>query len=83
MLKIELEYMEAVKAIAREMRKQSSESQIWDQRLYEVARELFVKSVTAGHNSIEIGGAAKVAIQQAETFIKILRETQDHGQKGK
>ena len=76
--KIEIEYMEAIKTIAREMRKanadQPNNELDWEQRFYEVARDLYVKAVTNNHNSVECGGVAKTVIYQAKVFIQILKD---------
>lgn len=87
MLRIEMEYMEAVKTIAREMRKANSEQPAkepnWEQRHYELARDLYVRSVTSDDHPIKCGALAKTAIEQANVFINTLKEKQANGEKGK
>ncbi len=60
----ELEFMEAVKSIAREMRKSSAEradkNPNWEQRRYEIAKELFpvdvlVEELRAPYNKRDYG----------------------------
>lgn len=65
MLRIEMEYMEAVKTIAREMRKANSEQPDkepdWEQRRYEVARELLPALVLAKQNDSGINNLTDVS----------------------
>lgn len=65
MLRIEMEYMEAVKTIAREMRRASSEQPTkepdWEQRRYEVARELLPALVQAKQNATGITNLTDVS----------------------
>jgi len=90
--KIEMEYMEAVKTIAREMRRANSEQSAkepdWEQRRYEVARELFSalvnKSGETDYKSLK--SQAFSAVVGADALIKELIEIplpQYYGEKGK
>lgn len=83
MTKIELEYMEAVRVMAREIVRNMYKEPDWEQRRYEVARDLYVRSVTSDDHPIKCGALAKTAIEQANVFINTLKEKQGNGEKGK
>ena len=83
MTKIELEYMEAVRVMAREIVRNMYKEPDWEQRRYEVARDLYVRSVTSDDHPIKCGSLAKTAIEQANVFINTLKEKQAYGEKGK
>lgn len=83
MLKIELEYMEAVKSIAKEMRKSSAEradkNPNWEQRRYEIAKELFpvltqLKQTGTGIKSLsDVRELARAAVDGADVLVEELR----------
>lgn len=80
-----MEYMEAVKTIAREMRKANSEQPgkepDWEQRRYEVARELFPVLVNIKHNGTgirvlsDVEDVAAATVDGANVLIHELRNT--------
>lgn len=81
--KIEIEYMEAVKWIAREMRKSSAErankNPDWEQRRYEIAKDLFpvltqLKQGGTGIKSLsDVRELARAAVDGADTLVEELR----------
>lgn len=90
--KIEIEHIEAVKTIAREMRKANSEQPDkepdWEQRRYEVARQLFAALVNkSGQTDFgNLRSQAFAAVVGADALIKELIEIplpQYYGEKGK
>ncbi len=92
MLRIEMEYMEAVKTIAREMRKANSEQPAkepdWEQRRYEVARELFsaLVNISGKTDYKSLKAQSFVAVVGADALIKELIEIplpEYYGEKGK
>ncbi len=83
MTKIELEYMEAVRVMAREIVRNMYKEPDWEQRRYEVARDLYIRSVTSDDHPIKCGALAKTAIEQANVYINTLKEKQANGEKGK
>ena len=79
----ELEFMEAVKSIAREMRKSSAErvdkNPNWEQRRYEIAKELFpvltqLKQTGTGIKSLsDVRALARAAVDGADVLVEELR----------
>lgn len=91
-----MEYMEAVKMIAREMRKananQSDKEPDWEQRRYEIAKELFpaltpIKQSGSGIKSLsDVRALARAAVDGADVLVEELRapyNKRDYGKKGK
>ena len=87
-----MEYMEAVKTIAREMRRASSEQPDkepdWEQRRYEVARELFsvLVNISGKTDYKSLKAQSFVAVVGADALIKELIEIplpEYYGEKGK
>ena len=94
--KIEIEYMEAIKTIVREMRKanadQPSNEPDWEQRRYEIAKELFPiltqikQSGTGIKYFFDVRELARAAVDGADVLVDELRapyNTRDYGKKGK
>lgn len=94
--KIEIEYMEAIKTIAREMRKdnadQPNKEPDWEQRRYEVAKELFpilaqIKQSGTGIRTFsDVRELARAAVDGADVLVEELRapyNNRDYGKKGK
>lgn len=83
MTKIEMEYMGAVKEIARELRRSNTErtekGPDWEQRRYEIARELFPVLTQIKHNGTGIKSLSDVrelaiaAVDGANVLIDELR----------
>lgn len=87
-----MEYMEAVKEIARVMRRANSEQPTkepdWEQRRYEAARELFavLAAMQDKKDSRHLPTLAFVAVYSADALIKELMELplpEFYGKKGK
>lgn len=76
MTKIEMEYMEAVKTMAREIVRKMYNGLDWEQRRYEVARELFSALVNQrGETDCEgLRSQAFAAVVGADMLIKELIE---------
>lgn len=75
--------MEAVRVMAREIVRNMYKEPDWEQRRYEVARDLYIRSVTSDDHPIKCGALAKTAIEQANVYINTLKEKQANGEKGK
>ena len=72
----ELEFMEAVKSIAREMRKSSAEradkNPNWEQRRYEIATQL--QQTGTGIKSLsDVRALARAAVDGADVLVEELR----------
>lgn len=67
--KIEMQAMDAIIGIHREMRKANEID--WEQRRYEIAKELFLHSVRSSLNSVE--DDAKNAVKRADLLINELK----------
>lgn len=66
---MERDMLAAIQAIGHKM--QDPNNPNWEQRLYEVARDLYVKSIG---NSDSIEEVASEAIEKAKVFITLLRK---------
>lgn len=70
MTKIEMQAMDAVIGIHREMKKANETD--WEKRRYEIAKELFLHWVKTSFNSIE--DDAENAVKWADLFISKLKK---------
>ena len=76
--KTEQECMNALKVMACETVNRMYRPD-WEQRRYELARALYIKSVASDKLRIECRGIASVAIEQADIFINTFKVAQDYG----
>lgn len=67
--KIEMQAMDAVIGIHREMRKANEID--WEQRRYEIAKELFIQNIGNSHVSVE--DDVKTAVKWADMLINELK----------
>lgn len=70
MTKIEMQAMDAVIGIHREMKKANETD--WEKRQYEIAKELFLHRVKTSLNSVE--DDAETAVKWADLFISKLKK---------
>lgn len=70
MTKIEMQAMDAVIGIHREMKKANETD--WEKRRYEIAKELFLHRVKTSLNSVE--DDAETAVKWADLFISKLKK---------
>lgn len=70
MTKIEMQTMDAVIGIHREMKKANETD--WEKRRYEIAKELFLHCVKTSLNSVE--DDAENAVKWADLFISKLKK---------
>lgn len=69
MTKIELQAMDAIIGIHREMRKTNEIN--WEQRRYEIAKELFIQNI--GNSLISVEDDVKTAVKWADLLINELK----------
>lgn len=70
MTKIETQAMDAVIGIHREMKKANEPD--WEQRRYEIAKEIFLHKTRTSFNSVEVD--AKNAVEWADLLISELKK---------
>lgn len=70
MTKIEMQAMDAVIGIHREMKKANETD--WEKRRYEIAKEIFLRMVRTSLNSVE--DDAENAVKWADLFISKLKK---------
>lgn len=70
MTRIEMQTMDAVIGIHREMKKANETD--WEKRRYEIAKELFLHGVKTSPNSVE--NDAENAVKWADLFISKLKK---------
>lgn len=80
MLKIEMEYMEAIKVMAREIVRKMYKEPDWEQRRYEVARDLLPvltqikQNGTGVNNETDVSDIIEAAVSGANLLILKLRK---------
>ena len=72
--KIEMQYMDAVIGIHREMRKTNERGIDWEQRRYEIAKELYPTVCQEINPAAAITAPAKAAVDLADLLIAELKK---------
>lgn len=74
--KIEIQYMEAVIGIHREMRKANDREIDWEQRRYEIAKEVYPIACHDINPLADKAASAKAAVEIADLLIAELKKSE-------
>lgn len=74
--KIEMQYMEAVIGIHREMRKANDREIDWEQRRYEIAKEVYPITCHDMNPSADKAAPAEAAVELADLLIAELKKSE-------